>query len=442
MTISQKGGLRPTPSPAGSGVRLGPIAGDMDEADSVFLKLKQTADDSLSLTSSNAESVFIEDPYIASLRCEIESDAHEFEAESWSLSVDLAYAKKQKKEVVKRQDVLYELMQTEAHHVRTLKIMLKVYSRALQEELQFSGQAVSRLFPCADDLLDMHSHFLARLKERRQEFLEEGSDRNYVIQKIGDVLVQQFSGETGERMKEKYAVFCSGHNDAVGQYKLLLQQSKKFQNLIKKIGNFSIVRRLGVQECILLVTQRITKYPVLVERIIQNTEAGTEDYKDLSQALSLIKDIISQVDAKVSEYEKDQRLKEIAAKTDQKSSGKLKNGLTFRKEDMLQQRQLHLEGALCWKSTSGRLKDVLAVLLTDVLLLLQEKDQKYVFASVDSKPPVISLQKLIVREVANEEKAMFLISASMQGPEMYEMYTSSKEDRNIWMAHIRRAVER
>lgn len=82
-------------------------------------------------------------------------------------------------------------MQTEAHHVRTLKIMLKVYSRALQEELQFSGQAVSRLFPCADDLLDMHSHFLARLKERRQEFLEEGSDRNYIIQKIGDVLVQQ-----------------------------------------------------------------------------------------------------------------------------------------------------------------------------------------------------------------------------------------------------------
>lgn len=60
MTVSQKGGPQPTPSPAGSGVRLGPIAGDMDEADSVFLKLKQTADDSLSLTSSNAESVFIE----------------------------------------------------------------------------------------------------------------------------------------------------------------------------------------------------------------------------------------------------------------------------------------------------------------------------------------------------------------------------------------------
>ncbi|KAK2509830.1 hypothetical protein MC885_017499 [Smutsia gigantea] len=440
MTVSQKGGPQPAPSLAGAGTRLGPVTGEMDEADSVFLKFKQAADDSLSLTSSNTESIFVEDPYTASLRSEIESDAHEFEAESWSLSVDAAFAKKQNREVVKRQDVLYELMQTEVHHVRTLKIMLKVYSRALQEELQFSSKAISRLFPCTDDLLEMHGHFLSRLKERRQESLEEGSDRNYIIQKIGDLLVQQFSGENGERMKEKYGVFCSGHNEAVSHYKLLLQQNKKFQNLIKKIGNFSIVRRLGVQECILLVTQRITKYPVLVERIIQNTAAGTEDHEDLIQALSLIKDIISQVDATVSECEKGQRLREIAGKMDLKSSSKLKNGLTFRKEDMLQ-RQLHLEGTLCWKTTSGRLKDVLAVLLTDVLLLLQEKDQKYVFASVDSKRPVVSLQKLIVREVANEEKAMFLISASLRGPEMYEIYTSSKEERNTWMTHIRRAVE-
>ncbi|XP_070648121.1 rho guanine nucleotide exchange factor 18 isoform X2 [Bos indicus] len=440
MTVSQKGGPQPAPSPAGTGTRLGPLTGEMDETDTLFPKLKQVADDSLFLTSSSTEPIFIEDPYTASLRGEVEADTHEFEAESWSLSVDPEYVKKQKREVVKRQDVLYELMQTEAHHVRTLKIMLKVYSRALREELQFSPKAVSRLFPGADDLLEVHSHFLCRLKERRLESLEEGSAHNYIIRKIGDLLLQQFSGENGERMKEKYSVFCSGHNDAVSHYKLLLQQNKKFQNLIKRIGNFSIVRRLGVQECILLVTQRITKYPVLVERIIQNTEAGSEDHRDLTQALNLIKDIISQVDARVSECEKGQRLREIAGKMDLKSSSKLKNGLTFRKEDMLQ-RQLHLEGTLCWKTTSGRLKDVLAVLLTDVLLLLQEKDQKYVFASVDSKRPVISLQKLIVREVANEEKAMFLISASLHGPEMYEIYTSSKEDRNTWMAHIRRAVE-
>ncbi|KFZ48668.1 Rho guanine nucleotide exchange factor 18, partial [Podiceps cristatus] len=440
MTIAQRGNSQSSLNTAGAVNKFGLISGDMDEGDSGFIKFKQTSDDVVSLAPSTADSIFLEDACSVSFRSEIETDAHEFEAESWSVAVEQSYAKRQKKDIIKRQDVIYELMQTEMHHVRTLKIMLKVYSKAMREELQFSNAVINKLFPCVDELLEMHGQFLLQLKERRKESLEEGSDRNYIIQNIGDLLVKQFSGENGERMKEKYGVFCCGHNEAVSHYKDLLQSNKKFQNLIKKIGNCSVVRRLGVQECILLVTQRITKYPVLVERIIQNTEAGTRDYEELTQALSLIKDTITHVDAMVNECEKGQRLKEIMHKMELKSSGKCKNGLFFRKDDM-GQRRLLLDGMLYWKAASGRLKDILAVLLTDVLLLLQEKDQKYTFASVDSKPPVISLQKLIVREVANEEKAMFLISASLKGPEMYEIHTSSKEERNSWMAHIRRAVE-
>jgi len=84
-----------------------------------------------------------------------------------------------------------ELMQTEMHHVRTLKIMLKVYSKAMKEELQFSNAVINKLFPCVDELLEMHGQFLLQLKERRKESLEEGSDRNYIIQNIGDLLVKQ-----------------------------------------------------------------------------------------------------------------------------------------------------------------------------------------------------------------------------------------------------------
>lgn len=41
--------------------------------------------------------------------------------------------------------------------------------------------------------------------------------------------------------------------------------------LQKKMSS-SVVRRLGIPECILLVTQRITKYPVLFQRILQCTK--------------------------------------------------------------------------------------------------------------------------------------------------------------------------
>lgn len=60
----------------------------------------------------------------------------------------------------------------------------------------------------------------------------------------------------------------------------------------------------------------------------------------------------------------------------------------------------------------------------------------------DNKPPVISLQRLIVREVAHEDNALFLISDCTSGrPEMYEIHTSSKEEYINWMAVIRGAVE-
>uniref|UniRef100_A0A8C6U4W8 Rho/rac guanine nucleotide exchange factor (GEF) 18b n=1 Tax=Neogobius melanostomus TaxID=47308 RepID=A0A8C6U4W8_9GOBI len=416
------------------------LPGEMDETDA--LRSKRYNDDVISLAPSTADSIIVEDAHYAAVRADLESDAQDLEAESWSSAVDPQFVKKHSKENVKRQDVIYELMQTEMHHVRTLKIMLRVYVRELKENLQMDSGRLDCLFPRLENLLELHTHFLSRLKERRRENFESLSDRNYLISSVADILIAQFSGEIGEKMKDSYGDFCSHHSEAVSYYKEQLQNNKKFHSTIRKINNMSIVRRLGVTECILLVTQRITKYPVLVERILHNTEAGTQEHKDLAHALTLIKDTIVQVDTLVNLHEKMSRLRDIYNKMEPKSQGKIKDGRVFRREDLAQgRRRLLHDGTVNWRAASGRLKDILAVLLSDVMILIQEKDQRYVFAAVDNKPSVISLQKLIVREVAHEEKAMFLICASSNEPEMYEIHTSSKEERNTWMTQIRQAVE-
>ncbi|XP_054873483.1 rho guanine nucleotide exchange factor 18 isoform X2 [Amphiprion ocellaris] len=418
----------------------GSLPGEMDETDA--LRSKRCNEDSISLAPSTTEAIIVEDAHYAAVRADLDSDAQDLEVDSWSLAVDQQYLKKHSKDTVKRQDVIYELMQTEMHHVRTLKIMLRVYVRELKENLQMDSGRLDCLFPRLENLLDLHTHFLSRLKERRRENLVSPNDRNYTMNRVADILITQFSGEIGERMKDSYGDFCSRHPEAVSYYKDQMHNNKRFHNIIRKINNLSIVRRLGVPECILLVTQRITKYPVLVERILHNTEAGSEEHEDLTRALGLIKDTIVQVDTLVNLHEKNSRLRDIHNKMEPKALGKIKDGRVFRREDLAQgRRRLLHEGTVSWKAASGRLKDILAVLLSDVLLLLQEKDQRYVFATVDNKPSVISLQKLIVREVAHEERAMFLICASSNEPEMYEIHTTSKEERNTWMTHIRQAVE-
>ncbi|XP_072228775.1 rho guanine nucleotide exchange factor 28 isoform X4 [Leuresthes tenuis] len=417
---------------------------ESSETESNALKLNSQSEEFLPtpMSSTCSDSPFGEDCVDAHSHSDISADSVDYEAESWSLSVEHKFCKKHDKRAVKRQDVIYELMQTELHHLQTLHIMGEVFRRGMREEVQLDVEAVERVFPCLDQLLLFHHAFFAAMKERRHNSAQPQGHRNYLIQQIGDILLQQFSDENGEKMKQVYGEFCSRHNEAVSFFKELQQHNKRFQTFIKQQGNNSLVRRREIPECILLVTQRITKYPVLLERILQYTQEETKEHANLSKALAQIREVIAAVDLRVSEYEQHQRLQEVWNRMENRSAAKLKNGNTFRKQDMMGPGQtLKHQGMLLWKTATGRLKDVLALLLTDTLILLQEKDQKYTFAAVDQKPPVIALQKLIVRKVANEERGMFLISASSAGPEMYEVHTSSKEERNTWMRLIREAVE-
>ncbi|XP_045061889.1 rho guanine nucleotide exchange factor 18-like isoform X2 [Coregonus clupeaformis] len=390
-----------------------------------------------SVSTSSTDTINLEDGHYSALRAELAADALDLEGESWSVAVDQQYVNSLHQDAVKRQDVIYELIQTEVHHVRTLKLLLSVYQYELRQSLQMEETRLERMFPQMDNLLHVHQRFLWCLRDCRDRH------NHHTVTQLGDILINQFSGEMGERMKESYGVFCSHHNDAVSFYKEQLQNNKKFQNLMTKIGRLSVVRRLGVPECILLVTQRITKYPVLVERILLNTVADSEEHSALAQALVLIRETISAVDSQVHDYERASRLRDIGSRLEPRSQGRWKDGRVFTRDDLAEgSRTLLHEGTVSCRAANGRLKDIHAVLLSDVLLLLQkEKDQKLIFVNVDNKPSVISLQMLIVREMAHEDKAMFLISASSSKPEMYEIHTSSREDCNAWMSLIRDAVD-
>ncbi|KAM8814686.1 rho guanine nucleotide exchange factor 2 isoform 3-T3 [Rhynchonycteris naso] len=383
-----------------------------------------------SLIDEGAEVIYNE------LMSDFEMDEKDFEADSWSLAVDSSFLQQHKKEVMKQQDVIYELIQTELHHVRTLKIMIRLFRTGMLEELQLEPGVVQGLFPCVDELSDIHTRFLSQLLERRRQALCPGSTRNFVIPRLGDLLISQFSGPSAEQMRKTYSEFCSRHTKALKLYKELYARDKRFQQFIRKVTRLAVLKRHGVQECILLVTQRITKYPVLINRILQHSHGIEEERQDLTTALGLVKELLSNVDQDVHELEKGARLQEIYNRMDPRAQTPVPSKGPFGREELLRRKLIH-DGCLLWKTASGRFKDVLMLLMTDVLVFLQEKDQKYIFSTLD-KPSVVSLQNLIIRDIANQEKGMFLISATP--PEMYEVYTASREDRSTWVRVIQQSV--
>uniref|UniRef100_A0A8C5J280 PH domain-containing protein n=1 Tax=Junco hyemalis TaxID=40217 RepID=A0A8C5J280_JUNHY len=163
------------------------------------------------------------------------------------------------------------------------------------------------------------------------------------------------------------------------------------------------------------------------------------DCADLSRALRLVKELLSAVDEEVHAWELRGRLWDVFRRVDPRAKVPLcwdSRPGAFGRDELLRRKLVH-SGGMLWKTAAGRFKDVLVLLMTDVLVFLQEKDQKYTFPMLD-KPAVISLQNLIVRDIANQEKGMFLISAAP--PEMYEVHAASRDDRNHWMKVIQQAV--
>ncbi|XP_061127278.1 rho guanine nucleotide exchange factor 2-like isoform X3 [Syngnathus typhle] len=161
-----------------------------------------------------------------------------------------------------------------------------------------------------------------------------------------------------------------------------------------------------------------------------------EEAQALDRALVLLKDLIVSVNKEVLELDRSRRLQEVQARLDPRAQAEVRGGGVFRGGELLRRKLLH-EGMLLWRVQGSRMKDVHVLLMSDILVFLQEKDQKFTFASFD-KSPVVSLTKLIVRDIANQERGMYLISDSTP-PEMYELHASSKDDRRTWMNLIQQA---
>lgn len=71
-----------------------------------------------------------------------------------------------------------------------------------------------------------------------------------------------------------------------------------------------MLKKKGIPECILFVTQRLTKYPLLIEPLIK-TSTVQDEGEDLRKALVLVKEILADVDACVADKEREDRKLEI-----------------------------------------------------------------------------------------------------------------------------------
>ncbi|XP_055632071.1 rho guanine nucleotide exchange factor 18 isoform X3 [Toxorhynchites rutilus septentrionalis] len=353
------------------------------------------------------------------------------EHDSWSPSVPKEIVKSLKDKQVKRQEHIYEFIMTEKHHCQTLLVMQKVFVDSLQKH--FSHLNLERMFPRLQDLSELHTGFLKKLRQRQKQ--------SPVVDSIADILLDFFSAMSAQRLKSAYGEFCSNHRSALSTFKCYMTGDNTFAEWYKHCLQNSLLKKKGIPECILFVTQRLTKYPLLIDPLLKSSREDKIEQEKLQKAMQLVKEILVDVDARVADKEKEDRQLEIFKRIDAKSYAIFKKD-KFKKSDIISSnRKLKFEGVATLMQGRSKMQTVLVVVLSDCLFFLLENSHKYSFFTPENKAGVVSLQKLLIREKAGtESRGIYIISSNPAYPEMFELKVQNPKDKNVWIQSIRAAV--
>uniref|UniRef100_A0A2K5V1F1 Rho guanine nucleotide exchange factor 1 n=1 Tax=Macaca fascicularis TaxID=9541 RepID=A0A2K5V1F1_MACFA len=344
------------------------------------------------------------------------------------------------KSQVKRQEVISELLVTEAAHVRMLRVLHDLFFQPMADGLFFSLEELQNIFPSLDELIEVHSLFLDRLMKRRQE-------SGYLIEEIGDVLLARFDGAEGSWFQKISSRFCSRQSFALEQLKAKQRKEPRFCAFVQEAESRPRCRRLQLKDMIPTEMQRLTKYPLLLQSIGQNTEEPTEREK-VELAAECCREILHHVNQAVRDMEDLLRLKDYQRRLDlshlrQSSDPMLSE---FKNLDITKKKLVH-EGPLTWRVTKDKAVEVHVLLLDDLLLLLQRQDERLLLKShsrtltptPDGKTmlrPVLRLTSAMTREVATDHKAFYVLFTWDQEAQIYELVAQTVSERKNWCALI------
>nr|XP_023689040.1 rho guanine nucleotide exchange factor 1 isoform X4 [Paramormyrops kingsleyae] len=347
------------------------------------------------------------------------------------------------KKEIKRQEVINELFTTEHAHVRMLSVLQTVFFRPLERREIMTLPELGTIFPNLDDIFEMHYAFYENLKKLRQE-------DNFIIKTISSTLLNRFHGSEGEWFQKLTARFCSHQSYALDVIKSRQKKDPCFGSFIQEAEAKPQCRRLQLKDIIPMEMQRLTKYPLLLGSIAKSTEDPIEKEK-IGQAEECCRRILNHVNEVVKDMENLLNLKDYQRRLD--PSG-LKPSTELYQEYKnldLTSRRMIFEGPVTWKVTKEKSVDVQCVLLGDLLVLLQRQDDKMVLKChsktqsgvPDSKQmlsPVIKLSSALLREVATDQKAFYMITCE-GGAQIYELVANSTVERKNWTILIQSVVK-
>ncbi|XP_023202136.1 rho guanine nucleotide exchange factor 11 isoform X6 [Xiphophorus maculatus] len=336
---------------------------------------------------------------------------------------------------VERQAVIYELFTTEVSHLRTLRVLDKVFYRKMRSVL--NSEELACIFPNLPQVYELHASLCEEMKKRRE---------SPIVQNIGDVMLAKVEGAAGNEFQEQASQLCCQQTQALELIKNKKRKDPRFAQIIQECEASPQCRRLQLKDLLVSEMLRLTKYPLLLDKIIKYTEGGSSDLPSLQRAQACCRGILKAVNEDVRETEHRQRLSQYQRRLDAAPQ--------FKSLDLTTKRMIH-EGPLVWKIGKDKQIEIQALLLSDCMVLLQKGPDDRLLLRYPSRwmgggggvitdtktsfSPLVKLDSLLVRSVATDKKALYIIST--KETQIYELAAGSPSEKDTWKDLLEKTIK-
>ncbi|XP_038606944.1 intersectin-2 isoform X2 [Tachyglossus aculeatus] len=336
----------------------------------------------------------------------------------------------------KRQGYIHELIQTEERYMDDLQLVIEVFQKRMAESGCLTEGEMALIFVNWKELIMSNTKLLKALRVRKKT----GGEK-MPVQMIGDILAAELSH------MQAYIRFCSCQLSGATLLQQKTDEEAEFKEFLKKLASDPRCKGMPLSSFLLKPMQRITRYPLLIKSILENTPENHVDHSSLKLALERAEELCSQVNEGVREKENSERLEWAQAHVQCEGLAEqlIFNSLT----NCLGPRKLLHSGKL-YKTKSN--KELYGFLFNDFLLLTYMVKQfavssgsEKLFSSKSNsqfkmyKTPIF-LNEVLVKLPTDpsSDEPIFHISHIDR---VYTLRTDNINERTAWVQKIKGASE-
>ncbi|XP_068953446.1 intersectin-2 isoform X3 [Petaurus breviceps papuanus] len=336
----------------------------------------------------------------------------------------------------KRQGYIHELIRTEERYMDDLQLVTEVFQKPMAESGRLSEGEMALIFVNWKEIIMSNTKLLKALRVRKKT----GGEK-MPVQMVGDIVAAELSH------MQAYIRFCSCQLNGAALLQQKTDEDADFKEFLKRLARDPRCQGMPLSSFLLKPMQRITRYPLLIKNILENTPESHVDHSSLKLALGRAEELCSQVNEGVREKENSDRLEWIQAHVQCEGLAEqlVFNSLT----NCLGPRKLLHSGRL-YKAKSN--KELFGFLFTDFLLMTHAArpfpaaaGPEKLFSAKSSaqfkmyKTPVL-LNEVLVKLPTDpsSDEPIFHISHIDR---VYTLRVDSINERTAWVQKIKGASE-